>query len=121
MVGMEVLLYGLAKSKATRKAQRFFSERRVRVAYHDLAKRAPSPGELRRWVDRLGVEAVVDRQAKGYLDSGLHYLKAGTDDWVARLAGDPSLILLPLARCGTELVVGDDPDGWARLAAAAGT
>lgn len=116
---MEVLLYGLTTSRATRKAQRYFSERRVPVAYHDLSKRAPSPGELRRWVDRLGVEAVVNRQAKGYVDSGLHYLKAGADDWVARLAADPSLILLPLARCGTDLAVGDDEDGWARLAQAA--
>lgn len=116
---MDVLLFGLAKSKATRKAQRFFSERRVAVAYHDLGKRAPTPGQLRAWVDRFGVEEVIDRQARGYLDSGLSYLKAGTDDWLERLAGDPSLIRLPLARCGRELAVGDDEHAWTRLASAA--
>lgn len=115
----ELLLFGLAKSQTTRKAQRFFAERRVPVAYHDLGRRAPKPGELRRWVERFGVEAVVDKGSRSYLDSGLAYLSTSEDAWLQRLAADPTLLRLPLARCGKELAVGDDPDAWQRLAVAA--
>ncbi|MDP8969512.1 MAG: arsenate reductase [Actinomycetota bacterium] len=113
---MEVQLFGLAKSKATRKAQRFFSERRVPVHFVDLRRRAPSPGELRKWVSRFGVDAVVDPSSRGYRDHGLRYLQASEDDWIARLVADPQLLRLPLARCGRDLAVGDDPAAWQRFA-----
>ncbi|HVL99097.1 MAG TPA: ArsC/Spx/MgsR family protein [Egibacteraceae bacterium] len=116
---MDVQLFGTAKSKATRKARRFFSERRVPVHFVDLRRRNPAPGELRRWVQRFGVEAVLDPASKAYEEQGLRYVSASPDDWVERLSADPSALALPLVRCGTELAVGDDPDGWQRLADAA--
>jgi len=116
---MDVQLFGLAKSQATRKAQRFFSDRRVAVHFHDLRKRAPAPGELRRWVQRFGVDGVLDRESRAYLDQGLSYVSASDEDWLRRLSEDPSPLRLPLVRCGNELAVGDDPDGWTRIAEAA--
>jgi arsenate reductase (glutaredoxin) len=116
---MDVLLLGLAKSKATRKAQRYFKERRVPLAYHDLRKRPPAPGELRRWLQALGIDRLVDTSARAYVEQGLSYLSASEDDWLQRLSADPSLLRLPLARCGGLLAVGDDVDAWGRLAAAA--
>ncbi len=114
----DVQLFGLAKSSATRKAQRYFAERRVPVSFHDLRKRNPSPGELRKWVQRFGVDGVLDRTSKAYLDAGLSYVSASDEDWIARLAEDPSPLRLPLARCGADLAVGDDVSAWERFAQA---
>ena len=114
---MPVQLFGHAKSKATRKAQRWFSERRIEVSYVDLRKRAPSPGELRRFVAKFGVEAVLDPASPAYQAKGLQYVSASDDDWIARMAADPLVLRLPLARAGNELAVGDDEDAWQRLAA----
>lgn len=111
----EVQLFGLAKSQATRKAQRFFSERRVKVAYHDLRKRSPAPGELRKWVQRFGVKGVLDVGSKAYQDQGLSYVGASDEDWLERLSRDPSPLRLPLARCGSDLAVGDDVAAWERF------
>lgn len=116
---MDVQLFGHAKSQATRRAQRFFSERRVPVHFVDVRKRHPAPGELRRWVQRFGVEGVLDTASKAYVDQGLRYVSASDEDWVARLSADPGPLDLPLGRCGTELTVGEDPAGWQRLADAA--
>lgn len=113
---MDVQLFGHAKSEATRSAQRFFKERRVPLHFVDLRKRHPAPGELRRWVQRFGVEGILDPGSKAYVDQGLRYVSASDDDWIERLSADPSPLALPLARCGTELTVGHDPQGWARLA-----
>jgi arsenate reductase len=113
---MDVQMLGLAKSQATRKAQRFFKERRVAFHFNDLGKRAPTPGELRKWVQRFGVEAVLDPESKAYQEQGLQWVSASDDDWLERMAREPAVLRLPLIRCGKDLSVGDDPAAWARLA-----
>lgn len=115
----QVQIFGHPKSQAARKAERFFSERRVDVRYVDLRKREPSPGELRRFVQRFGVEAVLDPDSKAYQDQGLQWVSASDETWIEKLSADPSPLRLPLARCGNELAVGEDPEGWQRLADAA--
>lgn len=114
-----VQLFGLAKSKTTRKAQRFFSERRIAVHLVDCAQRPPSPGELQRFVRRFGVAALLDPGAPAYKEQGLQYVSASDETWISRMAADPSILALPLGRLGDELTVGEDPEGWARLAEAA--
>lgn len=118
MPRMDVQILGLAKSKATRKAQRFFSERRIPVHFNDLAKRAPSPGELRKWVQRFGPEACLDPDSRSYAEQGLQWVSAGEDQWLQRMVNDPSILRLPLVRCGKDLAVGDDPEAWTRMATA---
>jgi arsenate reductase len=109
-------MFGHAKSKATRKAQRWFSERRIPVSYVDLRKRGPSPGELKRFVQRFGVPAVLDPDAPAYREKALQYVSASDDDWIKRMVDDPLVLRLPLLRAGKELAVGDDEEGWQRVA-----
>lgn len=120
MPDMPVQLFGHAKSKTTRKAQRWFSERRIDVHFVDLRKRGPSPGELKRFVQRFGVETVLDPTSPAYQAKGLQYVSASDDDWIARMVADPLVLRLPLVRAGNELAVGDDEEGWQRAAAAGG-
>jgi len=114
---MDVQILGLAKSQATRKAQRFFAERRIAVHFNDLAKRAPTPGELRKWVQRFGATACLDPTSRSYIEQGLQWVSAGDDAWVERMVADPSILALPLVRCGKDLSVGDDPEAWQRFVA----
>ena len=118
MPDMPVQLFGHAKSKATRKAQRWFSERRVEVHFVDLRKRGPSPGELRRFVQKFGVQGVLDPESPAYQAKGLQYVSASDDDWIARMVDDPMVLRLPLVRAGNVLAVGDDEDGWKQAAEA---
>ncbi|MDP8978022.1 MAG: arsenate reductase [Actinomycetota bacterium] len=116
---MDVQVFGHPKSRTTRKAQRFFSERRVRVHFVDLRGRGIAPAELRRFVQRFDVDDLVDPTSRSYQRQGLAYLSASADDWIERIVADPSLLRLPLVRRGRDLVVGDDPPAWERLARAA--
>jgi arsenate reductase len=63
---MEVQIFGIKKSPDTRKALRFFAERRVKAHFVDLQERAASPGELKRFAQKFGVEALIDRQPGGF-------------------------------------------------------
>jgi arsenate reductase-like glutaredoxin family protein len=112
---MQPQVLGHPKSRVTRKAQRFFAERGVAVTFNDLRKRAPTPGELRKWVEKFGVDGVLDRESAAYREAGLAYLAAGVDTWLDQFAAQPLLLRLPLVRCGRELAVGDDPQAWGRF------
>ena len=95
---MEVQVFGFKKSADTRKALRFFSERRIRTHFVDLAERAISDGELQRFIQRFGVEALVDRASKRYDELGLRHSQVSAGRWVDRLIAEPALLKLPLVR-----------------------
>jgi arsenate reductase len=107
-----IQVFGLEKDRATRAAQRFFKERRVPISFADLRKRAIAPGELRRFVERLGARALLDETSPAYRDAGLGYLRMDDAEIVERLLADPSLLRLPLVRNGNEVTVGVAEATW---------
>lgn len=76
---MEVQIFGVRKSADTRAALRFFAERRVKTHFVDLDVRPASPGELRRFIQKFGTEALVDRGSKRYAELGLATAIRGED------------------------------------------
>lgn len=95
---LEVQIFGLKKSAETRKALRFFSERRVRTHFVDFTERPISEGELQRFVQRFGLEALIDRGSKRYEDLGLRYAQPSAARLMERLVAEPGLLVLPLVR-----------------------
>lgn len=111
---MEVQIFGTRKNADTRKAQRFFAERRVKVHFVDLAERAASIGELKRFAQKFGVGALIDKNSRRYLDLGLQHSRMSDDRWLEVLADEPLLLAQPLARFGGKLTLGADETEWKR-------
>lgn len=109
---MNVQIFGVKKSADTRKALRFFSERRIKAHFVDLTVRPASRGELRRFVQRFGIDAVVARGGHAALDLGLHVAQLSEDSWLRKLEEHPELLRLPLVRSGKRLTVGADEEVW---------
>jgi arsenate reductase (glutaredoxin) len=109
---MEVQIFGTKKSSDTRKAQRFFSDRRIKVHFVDLDQRAASPGELKRFAERFGVAALIDRDGKRFAQQGLGAAHLSDERWLARLADDPLLLRMPLVRWKQKLTVGNGTQTW---------
>lgn len=107
-----VQVFGRRDSRPTQACLRFFKERRVAVSFVDVARKPPAPGELRRFVERYGAAALLDPTSRPYRDAGLAYLRLDEQGIFARLAADPSLLRLPLARFGGQLSVGQDEAAW---------
>ena len=107
-----VQIFGLEGDQGTRAAIRFFKERREPISFVDLRKRAIAPGELRRFVDRLGAAALLDSTSRSYREAGLGYLRMGVAEIVDRLVADPRLLRLPLVRRGNEVTVGRAEPSW---------
>lgn len=109
---MEVQVFGVRKSPATRAALRFFAERRVTTHFVDLMERAASPGELRRFAQRFGVAALVDRDGRRFADLGLAHASLSDERWIQRLSEEPLLLRMPLVRCRQRVSVGEAEAEW---------
>ena len=105
-------VFGIEDSQATRAAVRFFRERRIVVRYVDLRKKPISRRELRRFVDRLGVTALLDVESRADEDVGVADLATDSADTVTRLLADVRLLRLPLVRYGENVTAGKAEATW---------
>jgi len=109
---VEVQIFGVRKSADTRKALRFFAERRVKTHFVDLNERPASPGELRRFIQRFGIESLIDRGSRQFSELGLAAASLSEDRWLEKLATEPLLLRMPLVRQGNRLTIGDATETW---------
>jgi len=105
---LEVQVFGIKKSADTRKALRFFSERRIKTHFVDLMERPAALGELRRFAQKFGVMALVDRDSKRFDELGLRYAQLSDERWLEKLSEEPLLLRIPLVRNGNQVLIGAD-------------
>ena len=109
---MEVQVFGVQNDADTRKALRFFKERRVKVHFVDFKQRCPSVGELRRFFDRFGEQKLIDRTSKRFAALGLQSSYYGNERWIEIASEEPLVLKMPLVRSGNRLSVGHDDEAW---------
>ncbi len=109
---MEVQIFGTKKCRESQKALRFFKERRVKTHFVDLAQRAASQGELKRFAQKFGAEALLDREGRRFRDRGLHVAHVSEARILPMLEEDPALLRTPLLRAGNLLSLGWDEGEW---------
>jgi arsenate reductase len=102
-----VQIFGVKNSQATRAAERFFKERRATIQLVDLQKKPMSPGEIKRFIGRFTLKALVD------LDNpSIKYLRLSDSELLTKIEQDPKLLHLPLVRSGNDLSIGRDEESW---------
>lgn len=109
---MDVQIFGVKNDNDTRKAERFFKERRVKVHFVDFKTRGPSKGELRRFFQKFGGDAVIDRDAKRFKALGLQTAWYSDERWLEMAEEEPLILRTPLVRFGKEVSVGHAEDVW---------
>ena len=109
---MEVQVFGVKKSADTRKALRFFAERRIKAHFVDLNERPASLGELRRFVQKFGLDRLIDRQSARFEELGLRHARLTDERWLEKLSQEPLLLRTPLVRNGNALTIGLAEQDW---------
>ena len=109
---MEVQIFGIKKSSDTRKALRFFSERRIKTHFVDLNERAASLGELRRFAQKFGVGALIDSESATFQDLGLRHARMSDESWLQKLSEEPMLLKMPMVRSGNQFTIGLHEATW---------
>lgn len=109
---MDVQVFGVKKNADTRKALRFFAERRVKAHFVDLQERAASRGELQRFAQKFGVSALLDEGSRRFTELGLHTARYGDERWLDVLIDEPLMLKMPLVRHGNALTIGAAEMTW---------
>ena len=111
-MALEVQVFGTKSNNETKKALRFFKERRIKVHFVDLEQRAAAAGELRRFGQKYGWGALLDREGKRYQERHLRFTSLDESQILPLLEGDPALLVTPLVRAGNEVAIGWDEARW---------
>ena len=107
---MNIQIFGKKKCFDTKKAERYFKERRIKYQMVDLARFGMSKGDLSSVKAAVGgLEPLVDEMADGALL--LRYL-ASEDAKIEKLLESPALFRTPIVRNGKQPTVGYCPDIW---------
>jgi len=106
---MNIQIFGKSKCFDTKKAERYFKERRVKFQRIDLLDKGLSRGEFNNIKSAVGFEALINKTAPGI--ELLTYL-AHDSDKENKLLENPALIKTPIVRNGKQATVGYCPDVW---------
>lgn len=108
---MNIQIFGKKKCHDTKKAERFFKERRIKFQKIDMLSKGMSPGELQSVLQVIKLEALIDKKAPLYQESLLEY----TSDVERKkeiLLDFPEVIKTPIVRNGKKATLGYQPEIW---------
>ena len=109
---MNIQIFGKSKCFDTKKAERWFKERRIKFQYINLAEKEISKGELRSVAQACGgLAALIDETAKdGYAVALLQHTPEGM--LLDKLLENQQVLRQPIVRNGRQATVGYAPDVW---------
>ena len=106
---MNIQIFGKNKCFDTKKAERWFKERRIRFQAIDIKRYGMSKGELTSVKNAVGLQNLIDEKHPDY--ALLEYLAYDADK-IEKLLEDPTLIRTPVVRNGKQATVGYCPEVW---------
>ena len=108
---MNIQIFGKPKSFDTKKAERWFKERRIKYQYIDLVTKGVSPGEYRSIRAAVGsLDALVDKSCRAYEEQYMAYITPQAAE--EKLLDYPEIFAAPIVRNGRQATVGYCPDIW---------
>ncbi|WP_312941573.1 arsenate reductase family protein [Oscillibacter sp.] len=107
---MNIQIFGSSKSFDSRKAERWFKERRIKYQYIDVASKGLSPREYQSVKQKVGYEALVNRKSRVYKSLFMAYITPDAQE--AKLLENPELFQTPIVRNGKDATVGYHPEIW---------
>lgn len=108
---MGIQIFGSAKSFNTKKAERYFKERRIPYQLVNLEKQGISKGELRSVRAVVGsYESMTDFE--GREDAALLRYLSSEEAKLEKLFENPRWLKTPIVRSGKEAAVGYCPEVW---------
>lgn len=110
---MNIQIFGKSKCFDSKKAERYFKERRIKYQYIDLNRYGLSPKEFDAVLRAVGgVDNLIDWDCKDERITFMRYMedKTAKED---KIFDDPKLMKSPIVRNGKQATVGYCPEVWA--------
>jgi len=109
---MNIQIFGIKKCFDTKKAERYFKERKIKYQFIDLTIKGLSKGELQSVKAAVGLKNLINPNAKDYKKLNMDRIisESGREEM---LFNNPSLFNTPIVRNGKQATVGYEPSIWA--------
>lgn len=117
MASPSLTLYGIPNCDTVKKARAWLAGHGVETRLHDFKKDGVPPDHLRRWIDAVGWEKVLNRQGTTWrrLDPAAQAAVADGGSAAALLLAQPSAIKRPVVEWPDGAIsVGFSADDWQR-------
>jgi len=110
-VTMNIQIFGTSKCFDTKKAERYFKERKIKYQYIDLSMKTLSKRELESVKSCVGLKALINEKSKDYEKSNLkHIINDSVKEEI--LLNNARLYNTPIVRNGKQATVGYQPEVW---------
>ena len=108
---MNIQIFGVRKCFNTKKAERYFKERRIQYQFLDLTEKGLSKGELQSVKAAVGLNNLINSAAKEYKKLNMDRISgAGVREEI--LLNNPGLYKTPVVRNGKQATLGYEPEVW---------
>lgn len=102
---MIVQIFGRKSCNDTKKAERYFKERKIPYQFINLAEKGPSKRELEVMIRYYSLEELLDKEGKEYTKKNLKYFAYDTEEL---LMENPILFKTPIIRFDRGVILGFD-------------
>ena len=108
---MNIQIFGVKKCFDTKKAERYFKERKIHFQFVDLTMLGLSKGELQSVKSAVGLKNLINSESKDY--KRLHMDRILSSDGREEMLFDnPGLYKTPIVRNGKQATIGYEPTVW---------
>lgn len=109
---MNIQIFGSKKDFDTKKAERYFKERRIKAQFIDMKEKGMSKGEFNLVCQAVGgYQKLIDQNCKDKdLLALITYI--AEEDKVKKILDNQKIIKLPIVRNGKQATIGFQPDVW---------
>jgi arsenate reductase len=106
---VNIQIFGTKSCSETRKAERYFKERRIQFHFRDLNEKGIAKGELENITRVIPLEELIDRESGHFKKRNLQFMVFYLQE---ELLNDSLLFKTPIVRNGKEVTVGYRPEVW---------
>ena len=108
---MNIQIYARSKCFDSKKAERYFKERKIKFQSIDIDRYGLSRGELASVKAVVGIDKLLDVGGKEYERLNLKYISTG-QTMEEMLYHNPKLLVSPIVRNGKQATIGYQPEIW---------
>lgn len=108
---MNIQIFGVSKCFDTKKAERYFKERKIKYQFIDLNEKGLSKRELESVKASVGLNNLININSKEYKTLNMEHIRnASVKEEI--LLKNPKLFKTPIVRNGSSATVGYVPETW---------
>lgn len=113
---MTVTMYGIPNCDTIKRARQWLGEHAIDYTFHDYKKAGIDPDHLRRWSERVGWEALLNRAGTTFRKlPEADRADLDRDKAIALMVAQPPMIKRPVIERGDVLLVGFKAESYAAV------